>query len=259
MGRDRADGAAGDGGGDAAHHVREEIARRRLSRKQLAELAQVSLSTLEKGLSGRRPFTLPTLVRLETVLGVPLRSAAPTWGLANCFASPPSEGTAPDELGNYTRASVTWLEGSYLTLRPSFGETGAVYAYRTDISWHDADRRLVFREGERVDRDFTQFGVVAVPLQSGHIYLVTNRHGQHRLVVVARPTITGEMHGLLTTLQAGRGAHLSPVATPIVLRPIAPGTAPAFGRIARGHAAFAEYRALLRRTLADHFAALLAD
>lgn len=260
MGRGgKADGEAAHLAGDVARHVREEIARRRLSRQQLAELAKVSLSTLEKGLSGRRPFTLPTLVRLETALGVSLRASPSSNSKANGFASLASEGTAPDELGSYTRASVSWLEGSYLTVRPSFGEAGAVYAYRTDISWDEASGRLLFREAERVDRDFTQFGTVAVPLQSGHIYLVTNRHGQHRMIIVSRPTISGEMHGLLTTLQAGRGAHLSPVATPIALRPVEAGTSPAFGRIARGHTAFATYRALLRRTLTDHFAALLPD
>jgi len=44
---------------------------------------------------------------------------------------------------------------------------------------------LVFREGERQDAAYTQFGEVAVPNQSGHIYLVTNRHGQHRLITVS--------------------------------------------------------------------------
>ena len=147
-----------------------------------------------------------------------------------------ANGTAPDGLGNYNRAAVAWLEGSYLTIRPSFGERGAVYAYRTDISWDDATSTLVFRELERTDKDYAQFGSVAVPHQSGHIYLVTNRHGQHRLIVVARPTIQGEMHGLLTTLQSGRGAHLSPVATPIVLKTLKAGAQVHYGRIAPGHA-----------------------
>ena len=49
--------------------VREELARRRLSRQWLADEAKVSLSTLEKALSGRRPFTLATVVRLEDALG----------------------------------------------------------------------------------------------------------------------------------------------------------------------------------------------
>ena len=59
--------------------IREEIARRRISRQSLAELAKLSLSTLEKVLGGRRPFTLATTVRLEQALGVALRKlpAAP--------------------------------------------------------------------------------------------------------------------------------------------------------------------------------------
>ena len=50
---------------------------------------------------------------------------------------------------------------------------------------------LVFREGERQDAAYTQFGEVAVPNQSGYIYLVTNRHGQYRLITVSRPAISG--------------------------------------------------------------------
>src|SRR5690348_5404642 len=40
--------------------IREEIARRRISRQQLADQAKLSISTLEKALGGRRPFTLAT-------------------------------------------------------------------------------------------------------------------------------------------------------------------------------------------------------
>ena len=53
--------------------IREEIARRRISRQHLAEQAKLSISTLEKALGGRRPFTLATTVRLEQALGVSLR------------------------------------------------------------------------------------------------------------------------------------------------------------------------------------------
>ena len=56
-----------------AELVREELARRRISRQALAEQAKLSLSTLEKVLGGRRPFTLATTVRLEQALGVSLR------------------------------------------------------------------------------------------------------------------------------------------------------------------------------------------
>src|SRR6516225_10505123 len=96
--------------------IREEIARRRMSRQQLADKAKLSLSTLEKVLGGRRPLTLATAVRVEEALGVSLRRSAPD------AEAPPKDGVAPDGLG---------------------------------------------------------------------VYLVTNRHGQHRLITVSRPMITG--------------------------------------------------------------------
>src|SRR6476646_6501093 len=103
--------------------VREELARRRISRQLLADQAKISISTLEKALSGRRPFTLATTIRLEQALGVALRN--------NHVAAAPTHGVAPDELGFYSRRAVQWIEGAYLTLRPSFGDKDAIYAYRT--------------------------------------------------------------------------------------------------------------------------------
>ncbi len=243
-----------------SHRVREELARRRMTRQALADASKISISTLEKVLAGRRAFTLGTIVRLEEGLGAKLLDRAASHSMHGSGGNghaPDSTGTAPDGLGNYNRAAVSWLEGSYLTIRPSFGERGAVYAYRTDISWDEASSTLAFREQERTDKDYAQFGSVAVPHQSGHIYLVTNRHGQHRMIVVSRPTIHGDMHGLLTTLQSGRGAHLSPVATPIVMKPLKADAKAHYGRIPAGHASHAAYSALLRKTLADNFAAFL--
>jgi hypothetical protein len=39
-------------------------------------------------------------------------------------------------------------------------------------------------------------------------------------VLISRPTINGEMFGIMTTLQAGRGAQLIPVAAPIAYVPL---------------------------------------
>lgn len=235
---------------DIARMVREELARRRMTREQLAHAARISLSTLEKALSGRRPFTLATIVRMEAALGLALRDRP----LPSMAIAAATTGAAPDELGAYSRPAVAWLEGEYLTLRHSFGDRDAVYAYRTDIAWNDRSCCLTFKEAERIDADFTQFGNVAVPYQSGHIYLVTNRHGQHRLIVVARPTINHEMHGILTTLQAGKGAALTPVATPIVLVRTSTIKDVHFGRIDPRHPAYSRYRRLLLRTVEEPFA-----
>src|ERR1700687_1804379 len=75
--------------------IREELARRRITRQLLADQAKISISTLEKALSGRRPFTLATTIRLEEALGVALRN--------NHAPIPAPEGVAPDELGFYSR------------------------------------------------------------------------------------------------------------------------------------------------------------
>jgi transcriptional regulator with XRE-family HTH domain len=128
--------------------VREELARRRMSRRQLADQARISISTLEKALAGRRPFTLATTIRLEEALGLSLRKTN-----APILAAAP--GLAPGELGYYARPAVSWIEGRYVTLRPSFGDPEAIYAYQTEILWDDATSSLIFRESERVDAAFT--------------------------------------------------------------------------------------------------------
>src|SRR5215211_6105781 len=113
--------------------IREELARRRISRQHLAEQAKLSISTLEKALGGRRPFTLATTVRLEEALGVSLRKALDAPAVV-----PVNGDVAPDNLGAYSRRAVAWIEGTYLTLRPSFGEKDSIYAYRTEITWDEA-------------------------------------------------------------------------------------------------------------------------
>src|SRR5258708_1287548 len=190
-----------------AETIREEIARRRISRQSLAEQAKLSLSTLEKVLGGRRPFTLATTVRLEQALGVSLRKtpAAPV------PAAPVNGDIPPGGLGAYSGRAVATIEGTYVTIRPSFGDKDAIFAYRTEITWDDAASSLVFHEGDRLDAAFTQFGEVAVPNQSGHIYLVTNRHGQHRLISVARPTSSGATERILPPHLPGPRSLLAPI------------------------------------------------
>ena len=228
--------------------VREAMARQRLKRAALAEKAMISVSTLEKALSGQRPFTLATVVRLEQALAMTLRRQQTI----------EIERIAPEELGSYAHAAVKWVEGSYLTIRPSFGKSDAVYAYRTDIRWDPGLSHLVFGESDRSDPEFAQSGSVSIPHQSGYIYLITNRMGQYRLIVLSRPMIGGEMYGLLTTLHAGRGAQLLPVSTPIVLSPMSRiGHEPQFGRIEAGSAVYPHYRLLLRRALEEPFALLI--
>jgi transcriptional regulator with XRE-family HTH domain len=230
--------------GAIARALREELARRRISRQALADMARISLSTLEKALSGSRPFTLATVVRIEDVLGKALRGGArPTEEAA----------LAPAEMGPYSRLAVRWIEGDYVTLRPSFGHPGVLYSYRTTIFWDAAAGHLRFTEADRADSGFSQAGTVSMPNLSGHTYLVTSEAGQYRLVILGRATREKRMYGLLSTLQVGQGSQLVPAACSVALVPLDQLPDAHFGLIDQGHADATRYRAILNTALAADF------
>lgn len=229
---------------EVGRRVREELARRRMSRQALADMAKVSLSTLEKALAGTRAFTLATTLRIEEALGVPLRRTA------SAIAAPD---TAPEDMGAYARSAVRWIEGQYLTLRPSFGTPGSIYAYLTTIQWLADKGHLGFAESQRLDAQFEQTGHVSMPNLSGHIYLVTNATGQHRLTILARPTINGALYGVLTTLQVGLGSQLVPVACAIALRKRAPEEELPTGLITPGEEGYEGCRKTLDAATAGDF------
>ncbi len=226
--------------------LREELARRRVSRQGLADLARISLSTLEKALSGSRPFTLATVVRIEDVLGTSLRPQV--------VPAPSRDGLlAPASMGSYSRPAVRWIEGGYLTLRPAFSQPEAIYAYRTEIFWDEGAGHLRFTESERADSSFTQAGFVSMPNLSGHTYLVTSEEGQYRLIMLGRSTRERQMFGLLSTLQAGSGSQLMPVACPIALAPLDQIDDLQFGLLAPGGNVHDAYRKVLRRAVTSDF------
>jgi transcriptional regulator with XRE-family HTH domain len=229
--------------------VREELARRRMTRQLLADEARISLSTLEKALSGEHALTLATRLRIEAALGL---GDAPARAVAAQGDRAP--GVAPAELGAYSRAAVAGLEGDYLTLRPSFEKQGAVFAYRTKIEWDPAACCLAFAESERLDAAYAQKGRVSLPHQSGHVYLVTSEMGQYRVAILARPGIDGALNGLLLTLQSRRGAQLVPVAAPLALAPLRTIESPAFGLIEPGHPRHMDLRRRLDAIVEDEFA-----
>ena len=234
-----------------ADRIREELGRRRVTRQWLADAAKISLSTLEKALAGQRPFTTATLVRIEAALGLslrPRRSSDEDGGHGDI---------AQERLGAYSRPAVRWLEGDYLTIRPSFATEGALIAYRTTISWDEDASHLIFCESERADSAYTQHGEVALPHQSGHLYLVTQEQGQYRLAVLGRPTIDGVLCGLLTTLQAAGGTRLVPVSCPMALLPMRNHAEPVFGVIRPGEQGFDMLASALGRVEGEGFIRLV--
>jgi len=200
--------------------------------------SQVSLSTLEKALAGSRPFTLATVVRLEDALGTTLRGRPIQPDEVRPFA--------PESMGAYARPAVQWLEGTYLTLRPSFSEPGAIFAYLTSIGWDETNGHLVFSETARTDAEYQQKGFVSFPNISGAIYLVTISQGQYRVALLNKPS--GKwLNGILLTLAAGEGAQLTPAAVPIVLLPKCEGETKPIGVVRPGDDCYDEYRECVDR------------
>jgi transcriptional regulator with XRE-family HTH domain len=221
---------------ELSQRVREALARRRISRQALADTAKISLSTLEKALAGTRPFTLATIIRIEEALGTRLRSIETVSG---------SQELAPDYLGSYSHAGTKWIEGQYLTLRPSFKNPGDIFSYATSIHWNAERGHLQFAESQRADAKFEQGGSVSMPNLSGHIYLVTNDGGQYRMMVLGRPTIDGVLYGILTTLQVGHGSQLVPISCPVALVKWNDVADPMIGSVPQSAPQYAEYRRII--------------
>lgn len=118
---------------------------------------------------------------------------------------------------------------------------GGLSACRTTILWEGDKFQLVFREPEPSPRH-----------QYGFVCLVTNKLGRYRLIVLSKPAIAGEMFGILSTLQSGKGPQLLPVAAPIVFEPIK-GEAKdqPLGKIGRESLHHVRCAALIRRTVEE--------
>jgi hypothetical protein len=65
------------------------------------------------------------------------------------------------------------------------------------------------------------------------------------------------MYGIITTLLAGRGSLLTPIAAPIALLPMKIVAAPSFGRILPTDVNYEAYRKHIRRITDEPFAVFL--
>ncbi len=153
-----------------ADRVRETLARRRISRKTLAVDARISVSTLEKGAGrGSAPFSLASVMRLEQALGISCCGPHRTGRRDHCTTG----------IRSYARSAVSWLEGAYLTLRPSFEVTGSIHAYCTTTLPGTMACTACSSVRENVSTpQNSQAGRVCLPSLTGKIYLEHFTAGQ---------------------------------------------------------------------------------
>jgi len=204
--------------------IKTAMIEKKMTQAELADAADIHEKTIQNLLAGRavRDQTLFDVCMVlgldfETVKGAG-RDREPHEPQSRNAPEPsaPVEGrAAPAYMGAYTRAGVEDYIGSYLTLRPSFSVPGGVMAYRTDIVWDDEWPSLLFQERDRPDKPFLHRGRVYIPASSPFVHLVSLTKGAMRMVMVSSLGPSGEMRGLITTLNK-RGAAFVPVSAPIV-------------------------------------------
>lgn len=246
---------------DAAIQViRTAMVEKKLTQAELADAADCHEKTIQNLLHGK-PVREQTLFDVAMVLGLDYQRLKESWFGSMSTAQPmelKGEGgvVAPVYMGAYTRAAVDHYIGSYLTIRPAFAKEDAIVAYRTDIVWDPEWPSLLFEERERPDAPFSHRGRLYVPASSMYIHLVSLTKGAMRMVLVSQIDQTGEMRGLITTLNKQRATFL-PVAAPIVYLKRQEFKSLALGEITPKNAEYQIYKTYLETALDEGYARLV--
>jgi transcriptional regulator with XRE-family HTH domain len=242
--------------------IKTAMIEKKMTQAELADAADIHEKTIQNLLSGRAVRD-QTLFDVCMVLGLDFdkvkgarrgeerpRRDAPE-------PSAPVEGrAAPEYMGAYTRVGVDDYIGSYLTLRSSFAVPGGVMAYRTDIVWDDEWPSLLFQERDRPDKPFLHRGRVYIPASAPFIHLVSLTKGAMRMVMVSPLGPSGEMRGIVTTLNK-RGAVLVPVSAPIVYARRDDFAAIELGEIPADRASALGYRRTVDEVISQGYARLI--
>lgn len=210
------------------------------SRKQLIR-HDLSLSTIHKALAGE--FSDATLAKIEAILG-------------RSFGPDERKGAAEalKELGGYSLCAVTEMQGTYLCIRPLFGEPEVVTAYLILVRWDDRQSCLCFAEHDRWDTRYTQAGRVHITFGTSFVNFVTVDRGSIRVVMVSQPDNYGFARGLITTLHNPRGMWLIPTSAPVVLKRLEEGEKPRLGLVQPGMPDYETYKALIDSVAAEDYA-----
>jgi transcriptional regulator with XRE-family HTH domain len=244
----------------AIARIRTAMIEKKLTQAELADAADCHEKTIQNLLHGR-PVRDQTLFDVCMVLGLDFDEVKASWNGQASRDEPGRPGlgrdVAPGYMGAYTRAAVEDYIGSYLTLRPAFSVPGTIVAYRTDISWDPDWPSLLFQERDRPDAPYAHRGRLYVPAASMFIHLVSLTKGAMRMIVVSQLDRTGQMRGLITTLNKQR-AVLVPVSAPIVYRKLDGFSGVALGEVDASHPSFDSYKQLLNEAVAEGYARLVS-
>jgi hypothetical protein len=210
-----------------------------LARKDLIR-EHLSKSSIEKLFQG--DFTERTLDKVEGILKTSFRAPSVV-----------RQDTADRSVGGYVFATVEYLQGDYICVRPMFANPVRFNAYLITIAWSDERKCLVFEEKSRFDSKYLQMGSVHIPFGTAYMNLVSSSAGNVRTILLSLPDSENMMRGIISTLSNPKGSVYIPVAAPIVLRKLRASEEPELGVIAENHRRHEEYRSWLATVLTEEF------
>ncbi len=247
---------------EALDHIKTAMVEKKMTQAELADASDCHEKTIQNLLGGRSVRD-QTLFDVCMVLGLDFHGLRDAWhGETVAVANGPMElkgdggVVAPVYMGAYTRAAVDHYIGSYLTIRRAFSKPATIIAYRTDITWDPDWPSLLFQECDRPDAPYSHRGRLYIPSSSMFIHLVSLTKGAMRMIIVSQIDRSGEMRGLITTLNKQR-ASFTPVATPIVYARRDPVSNEMLGEITPDHKFYSDYKTLLDDTLEQGYARLV--
>jgi DNA-binding Xre family transcriptional regulator len=244
--------------------IRTAMVEKKLTQAELADTADCHEKTVQN-LMGGRSVRDQTLFDVCMVLGLDYGDIRRAWHGGEDEPAGHGEpvdlkaaggSVAPVYMGAYTRAAVDHYIGSYLTVRRAFSTPSTIVAYRTDITWDGTWPSLLFQERDRPDAPYAHRGRLYIPASSMFIHLVSLTKGAMRMVVVSQLDRSGEMRGLITTLNKHR-AQFTPVATPILYARRASFDDIALGEVKQADPSYAGYDALLNEVVSEGYARLV--
>ena len=248
---------------DALDAIKTAMVEKKLTQAELADASDCHEKTIQNLLGGRSVRD-QTLFDVCMVLDLDFHGLKDAWhGETTAVSNGPMELkgggglVAPVYMGAYTRAAVDHYIGSYLTIRRALSVPNRIVAYRTDIAWDPEWPSLLFQECDRPDAPYSHRGRLYIPASSMFIHLVSLTKGAMRMIVVSQLDRSGEMRGLITTLNKQRATFV-PVATPIVYAQREAFKPAELGDITPENPAYDGYRRLLDETIEQGYARLVS-
>ena len=162
---------------------------------------------------------------------------------------------SPAYMGAYTRAGVR-LYRQLPDVAPVVLGAGRRDGLSCHIVWDDEWPSLLFQERDRPDKPYLHRGRLYIPAGSPFVHLVSLTKGAMRMVMVSSLGPSGEMRGLIATLNK-QGAAFVPVSAPIVYVKRADFTGLELGEIAADRAAALGYRQHIEEITGQGYARLI--